>query len=68
MYLNQAPNHSLTTHTTDYYITQLKQMTCTIAQITITQTVTTTDSQKITYIYFQNAQEHKKSGHTSNQY
>ena len=31
-------------------------------------TVTTADSQKTTYIYLQNAQEYKKSGHTSNQY
>ena len=37
--------------------------TCTNAPIT-TQTVTTADSQKTTYIYLQNAQE---SGHTSNQ-
>ena len=30
------------------------------------QTVTTVDSRKTTYTYLQNAQEHKKSGHTTN--
>ena len=41
------------------------------AQMTITQAESTANSQKTTYIYFQNAQnaqECKKSGHTSNQY
>ena len=63
------PNYSLTTFTIDYYISQLKRTTtCTNAQTTITQTVTTVDSRKTTYTYSQNVQEYKKYGRTIKPY
>ena len=63
------PNHSLTTLTKDYYITQLKRMTtCRNAQTTAIQTVTTVDSQKATYTYLRNVQEYKKYGRTIKPY
>ena len=42
--------------------------TCTNAQTTTTQTVTTVDSKKTTYTHLQNVQEYKKYGRTIKPY